>query len=308
MAQTTELAQRVVRPLGGGDVEAVVKIDCERSGRSRSEFYARRFHALAQEPRSFVGLGAERRGRLAGFALAHIIDGEFGGSAPVGVLDAVGVSPEVERAGVATALLAGLEEELFARGAREVRTQADWTEHGMAAFFSARGFRLSPRVVLERVLERPLDDGFAWEELPVRSMTEGDLPAIVRLDRRVAARDRSSYLERKAREALRPSGIRLSLVAELDHLVAGFLMARVDFGEFGRTEPSAVLDTIGVDPAYERRHVGRALLEQLLLNLRSLRVERVLTEVQWNHVSLLGFLVRTGFEPAQRLAFEKAIA
>jgi ribosomal protein S18 acetylase RimI-like enzyme len=85
-------------------------------------------------------------------------------------------------------------------------------------------------------------------------------------------------------------------------------MARVDFGEFGRTEPTAILDTIGVDPAYARQHVGRALLEQLLLNLGSLRAERVLTEVEWNHLPLLGFLGRTGFGPAQRLAFEKAIA
>ena len=86
-------------------------------------------------------------------------------------------------------------------------------------------------------------------------------------------------------------------------------MARVDFGEFGRTEPTAVLDTIGVDPAWtRRRHVGRALLEQLLLNLGSLRVERVLTEVEWNHLPLLGFLARTGFGHAQRLSFEKAIA
>jgi len=306
MAETTELAQRTVRPLAPADLDEVVRIDRERSGRSRTEFYARRFEAIAGEPRSFIGLGAERRGRLVGFVLAHILDGEFGGSAPVGVLDAIGVSAEVEREGMATALLAALEEEFFARGAYEVRTQADWTEHGMVAFLSTRGFRLSPRVVLERVLERPVEDEFAWEELPVRSMTERDLPALVRLDRRITGRDRSAYLSRKAAE-LRRGGIGLSLVAEVDRLVAGFLMARVDFGEFGRTEPTAVLDTIGVDPAYERRHVGRALLEQLLLNLRSLRAERVLTEVEWHRVSLLGFLSRTGFEPAQRLAFEKAI-
>ena len=61
---------------------------------------------------------------------------------------------------------------------RELRTQADWTEHGIAAFFAASGFRLSPRVVLQRALEHPVADEFAWEELPVRSMTERDLPAI----------------------------------------------------------------------------------------------------------------------------------
>src|SRR5919201_4275308 len=138
-------------------------------------------------------------------------------------------------------------------------------------------------------------------------MGERDVAAIVRLDRRIMGRDRGPYYRRKAAEALRHSGVRVSLVAEVDGAFAGFLMARVDFGDFGRTEPTAVLDTVGVDPDFARRHVGRALLEQLLLNLRSLRVERVVTEAEWDHLDLLGFLSRTGFEHSQRLAFVKAI-
>jgi ribosomal protein S18 acetylase RimI-like enzyme len=85
-------------------------------------------------------------------------------------------------------------------------------------------------------------------------------------------------------------------------------MARVDFGEFGRAEPIAVLDTIGVAPDRARQRVGRALLEQLLLNLASLRAEQVVTEVALDQVPLLAFLGRTGFARSQRLAFEKAIA
>jgi predicted N-acetyltransferase YhbS len=297
-----------IRPLRSGDAEAVIAIDRARSGRSRTGFYAKRFQTLAEEPQACVAVAAEQGGALAGFAFARILDGEFGGAAPVGVLDAIGVSEAHERGGVASALLAGLEAALAGRGVRALRTQAEWTEHGLAAFFSATGFRLSPRVVLERSLERPPDDERGEEELPVRSMAEGDLADIVRLDRKITGRDRTAYLGRKANEALRQSAIRVSLVAEVDGRVAGFLMARVEFGEFGRTEPTAVLDTIGVDPAHGRKRVGRALLDQLLLNLASLRAERVLTEVDWNHLPLLGFLGRTGFDHAQRLAFEKAIA
>ncbi len=300
--------QTTVRPLRPTDAEAVARIDRERSGRSRTEFYARRFQIIAEEPRSFLALAAEQDGRVVGFAFARVLDGEFGGAAPVGVLDAIGVSVQAARGGVASTLLSGLEATLAGQGVRELRTQAEWTQHGFAAFLSATGFRLSPRIVLERGLERPPDDEFSWDELPVRSMTDRDLPAIVRLDRKITGRDRTAYLARKATEVLRRSGIRASLVAELDGQFAGFLMARVDFGEFGQTEPTAVLDTIGVDPAYARRRVGRALLEQLLLNLGSLRTERVLTEVEWNHLPLLGFLARTGFVHAQRLSFEKDLA
>jgi ribosomal protein S18 acetylase RimI-like enzyme len=255
-----------------------------------------------------VAVAAEQGERVVGFAFARVLDGEFGGAAPVGALDAIGVAAEQEREGVATSLLFGLETGLAAQGVRELRTQVDWSVHGMTAFFAAAGFRLAPRVVLERSLERPAEDERTFEELPVRSMAETDLPAIVRLDRRVTGRDRTSYLARKAGEVLKESAVRVSLVAELEGQLAGFLMARVDFGEFGRTEPTAVLDTIGVDPAFARRGVGGALLAQLLLNLRGLGAEHVITEVEWNHLPLVGFLGRTGFGHAQRLAFDKAIA
>jgi predicted N-acetyltransferase YhbS len=296
-----------IRPLRREDADAIVRIDRERSGRPRSEFYARQLEALAREPDFFVALAAEEGGRVAGFAFARILDGEFGGAAPVGVLDAIGVAADRERKGTATALLAGIEAALSGKGVRELRTQADWTAHGMAAFLAAAGFRLSSRIVVERLLERPPDDELGADEPPVRSMTERDLPAIVRLDRKITGRDRSAYLARKAREVLQRSAIRMSLVAEVDGQVAGYLMARVDFGEFGRTEPISILDTIGVDPARARAGLGRALLGQLLRNLGSLRAERVVTEAEWDDVPFLAFLARTGFVHAQRLAFEKEI-
>lgn len=296
-----------LRPLRPGDAPVVVGIDRERCGRSRTEFYAKRFQTLADGPHASVAVAAEQGGRVVGFAFAQVLDGEFGGAAPVGALDAIGVAAEQEREGVATALLSGLEAALRARGVRELRTQVELTEHGMVAFFSSCGFGLSPRIVLERPVERLADreDEDEQDELPVRSLSERDLPAIVRLDRRVTGRDRTAYLSRKASEALRESAVRVSLVAEVEGRLAGFLMARVDFGEFGQAEPTAVLDTIGVDPDQGRRGIGRALLGQLLLNLGGLRAERVLTEVDWNHVALVAFLGRTGFRRAQRLSLEK---
>ncbi len=295
------------RPLAPADLERVVAIDGAAAGRSRRGFYARRFAALAQDPASEVALAAERDGQVVGFALAHRLDGEFGGAAPVGVLDAIAVDAAARASGVASALLEALEAVLRQRGVRELRTQVDWTERGLVSFFASAGFRLSPRLVLEREVERPVEDDLDWTDLPVRSMTEGDLPAIVRIDRKITGRDRTAYYQRQAGEALGQSGVRVSLVAEVDGQFAGFLMARVDLGEFGRTDPVAVLDTVGVDPAFSGRRAGRAMLEQLLRNLRSLRVERVLTEVEWDDFDVLRFLARTGFVRSQRLCFLKAI-
>lgn len=94
----------------------------------------------------------------------------------------------------------------------------------------------------------------------------------------------------------------MSLVAEIDQHPAGFIMARVDFGEFGATEPEAVMDTIGVDPRHDREGVATALMSQLSANLGALRAELLRTEVDWNRFGLLGFLDRMGFRPHRRLA------
>src|SRR5512138_492655 len=98
-----------VRPLRPDDAQAVVKIDREHSGRSRSEFWAKRFQTLREEPEALVAVAAEQGGAVVGFAFARVLDGEFGGAAPVGVLDAIGVVSARERGGVATALLGGLQ-------------------------------------------------------------------------------------------------------------------------------------------------------------------------------------------------------
>lgn len=147
----------------------------------------------------------------------------------------------------------------------------------------------------------------ARDRVPVRSMQEADLEAIVRIDRKLTGTDRGQYYRRKLEEVMVESGVRISLVAEVDGAPAGFVMARTDFGEFGRTEPAAVIDAIGVAPERAGHGIGRALLSQLLANLAVLGVETVRTEVAWDNFDLLRFLHRRGFLPVQRLVFTKRV-
>jgi ribosomal protein S18 acetylase RimI-like enzyme len=148
----------------------------------------------------------------------------------------------------------------------------------------------------------------ARDKVPVRAMKEGDLVAMIAIDRQITGRDRSRYFKQKLQEALHESDVRVSLVAERDERPVGFIMARVDLGEFGRFEPTAVIDTIGVDVDCRGLGIGRALLSQLLVNLSTLRIERVRTEIDWRDRELLAFLDHCGFHPAQELCFERAIA
>lgn len=147
----------------------------------------------------------------------------------------------------------------------------------------------------------------ARDKVPVRAMKESDLPGIVAIDRRITGRNRSDYFRERLAEALYESDVRVSLVAERDGRLIGFVMARVDLGQFGRFEPTAVLDTIGVDPDCLGQGVGRALLSQLLVNLGTLRIERVRTEIDWRDHELMGFLEHCGFLPSQELCFDRAV-
>jgi ribosomal protein S18 acetylase RimI-like enzyme len=148
----------------------------------------------------------------------------------------------------------------------------------------------------------------ARDAVPVRTLCHDDFDAVLSIDTRITQRSRNDYLRRKFAEALDEAGIRVSLVAEIDGLVAGFIMARVDYGEFGRTAPTAVIDTIGVDPAWKHTGVGHALMSQLLANLEALRVDDVRTEVDWHYFGLNRFLADCGFVPAQRVALSLPVA
>lgn len=147
----------------------------------------------------------------------------------------------------------------------------------------------------------------ARDHVPIRSMTPDDVTAIVAIDQRATGQDRTAYFERVVHDALAESGIRVSLTATLDDRIVGFVIARVDYGEFGRTTPVAVVDSLGVLPEARHRHVGTALMSQLFMNLQALRIERVRTVVAWNAFDILLFFANHGFGPSQRLALWKRL-
>lgn len=154
--------------------------------------------------------------------------------------------------------------------------------------------------------------GDDFESLPrdrirVRSMQQDDLDSVVRIDAKLTHHDRRDYFTAKLKEVMSETGVRVSLIAEVDDLAAGFVMARVDFGEFGHAEAAAVIDTIGINPDYGHGGIATALLSQLLINLQGLHVERVSTRVGWNNLELLGFLGAKGFAPDQQLSLVKKI-
>jgi GNAT superfamily N-acetyltransferase len=146
----SNLSAAGIRPLAAGDLARVVAIDRAITGRRRDGFYERRMAAMSKHPGELVGFGHAAGGRLSGFVLASILDGEFDGRFPVAMLDAIGVAPEARGRGIGRALLAALDAELARRGVRELRSEAPWTSAALLRLFAGAGFALAPRAILER--------------------------------------------------------------------------------------------------------------------------------------------------------------
>jgi ribosomal protein S18 acetylase RimI-like enzyme len=326
-----------LRPLARDDLPAVVAIDAATEGRSRRDYVERRLAAALREPELHAQFAACDGKGLAGFILARVLQGEFGRSEPGLRLEMVGVRDDVRGQGAGSALFGVLSDWGRRHAIRDVRTAASWQDHQMLPWLSAMRFQLAPAVVLSaplndearpRMGEAPvtlarghgpggeIDFGgrqandyerVAMAQPQVSAMMPDDLREIVRIDRAITGRDRGEYIKARLHETMDDSAIRVSLAARLDGAIVGFVMARADLGDYGRTEPAAVIDTIGVSPDKSKRTIGRALLAQLFPNLAALRIERVETVVDASDLALLGFFQSTGFAPSQRLAFVRRL-
>jgi len=325
------MSQLTFRSLCPADLDAVATIDSRNVGQPRRGFFEKRLTVAMAAPEGFLTCAACEGDALRGYAFARVQDGDFGSAEKLAVLDVLGVDPDARGQGIGKSLLEGIEQRMGKKGIATLRTEVPWTNHQMTGFFAATGFRLAPLQIVARDTSRIPEhveemaqvkkDGY-WQvhgsggndydtlcrdRVLTRSLKEDDLADVIRIDSKLSGQDRSAYYNNKFQEMLVESGIRVSLVAQKKDLVAGFIMARVDYGEFGQPIQTAVIDTIGVHPAGTGSGVGKALLSQLLVNLTTLQVEAVHTQIQWRQHQLHGFLLNCGFAPTQRLVLSRTI-
>jgi predicted N-acetyltransferase YhbS len=321
-----------IRALTADDLTAVVAIDAAIEGRWRRNYVERRLAAALREPELHAQFAACDDKGVAGYILARVLEGEFGRSERGLRLEMVGMRADARGHGGGARLFGVLCDWARRHEIAEVRTSASWHDEQMLGWLHAMGFSMAPSVILgatvESAAQPPLADSaitlapghgpggevdfgapqsndherMALEQPEVRPMKPDDLREIVRIDHAITGYDRGRYIAARLAEAMDDSALRVSLAARVDGAIVGFVMARADVGDFGRTEPVAVMDTLGVDPEYAHRGVGRALMAQLFANLSALQVERVETVVKTTDLALLGFFQSAGYTPSQRLS------
>jgi GNAT superfamily N-acetyltransferase len=146
------------------------------------------------------------------------------------------------------------------------------------------------------------------QKVDVRPIEPSDLDAIVRIDEKISGQVRKDYWRQRLEIAtLRPPW--MSLVAETDGRLVGFLFGWVGQSEFGIARPTGWVDLIGVDPPYRGRGVARALLDRFVDAGRELRaLERVATLIDLAQEDVREFFTRVGFRHGPMIHMERSIS
>jgi len=146
----------------------------------------------------------------------------------------------------------------------------------------------------------------APENVKIRLLEREDLDAIVEIDGKVLGELRRDYWERKL-ETRNSKASQASFVAEVDGKVAGFILGDVSGWEFGVPDTIGWIDTIGVDPVYQKKGLATALARELIKNLRTLGVKTIYTLVSWKDWDLLQFFHAMGFTRGDMINLEMKI-
>ncbi len=144
------------------------------------------------------------------------------------------------------------------------------------------------------------------ESMKIRTLQKGDLDAIVGIDEKVLGENRKNYWERKL-ELINHQSTQVSLVAELEGKVVGFILGDISGWEFGVPETVGWIDTIGIDPASQKKGLATALARELIQNLKGVGVKTLYTLVSWNDWDLLQFFHAMGFTRGDLINLELKI-
>ena len=146
--------------------------------------------------------------------------------------------------------------------------------------------------------------------IKIRLMKHDDFDAVVRIDERLSRVSRSEYYEQKF-ERLFESGEYLptSLVAlNTDGTVVGFIMGELYIGEFGISREGASVDTVGVDPDFQRLGIGELLMKEFVDHLGQLGVQKINTLVDKNDTQMMRYFDANQFHPSKAVInFERSI-
>ena len=143
----------------------------------------------------------------------------------------------------------------------------------------------------------------------IRLMKADDFEAIVEIDNKVLKSSRREYYSMRFEKLFQSKDyLPASFVAEnQDGVVVGFIMGELYMGEYGISIEEAKLDTIGVDPEYQKNGIGKLLINEFMDHLKKLEVHKINTLVDWKDSGLINFFSANKFIPSTTINLERSI-
>lgn len=141
----------------------------------------------------------------------------------------------------------------------------------------------------------------------IRLMTADDFDAVVGIDAKVLHVSRPDYYQAKFEKLFNSVDyLPTSLIAEDDDgTVLGFVMGELFMGEYGIFQQEAKLDTIGIDPDYQQKGIGKLLIDEFMDHCKRIGVKKMNTLVNLEDAKMMHFFSKNQFNPSRTINLER---
>jgi GNAT superfamily N-acetyltransferase len=143
--------------------------------------------------------------------------------------------------------------------------------------------------------------------LTIRALTRSDLAAVVAIDAAIEGQPRRAYVERRLAAALREPALHAQFAAVDADGLAGYILARVLQGEFGRSGPGLRLEMVGLRSGARGQGGGTQLFRALEDWARRHGIQSVHTGATWRDAAMLQWLEALRFSLAPSYVLEAAL-
>ena len=167
------------------------------------------------------------------------------------------------------------------------------------------------------VMHRTVGRTKLWKEasagVKIQPLSLDNIKDIVRIEKRIEGKlglineERMEYLKEATRYNIERSDPMMSLGAELDENIVGFIIGEIRIWEFGIAEKTGWIRILGVDPDFQRRGIGRKLGEALLEHFKRRGIKRIRTMAEWYTGDLISFFKSLGFNMLNMIPLEKEL-
>ena len=144
-------------------------------------------------------------------------------------------------------------------------------------------------------------------KLTFRPLTVDDIESIIRIDEQILRRKRSQLFQHQLREQIEKHGEESLCAVSSDGKLVGYLIAETKVYIYGTDDLSAWIILLGVDPNYQKKGIGKQLINEYMDHLKEVGVKKITTLIDWNYSRMIHFFSANKFSPSKTINLERVL-